>query len=323
MAVLGGIEFGGTKTVCVVGRPGEVLDEVRFATGDDPAATLRRCVEFFQQKGPLEAIGVGAFGPCDPDPSSPTYGFVTTTPKPGWTNFDVLGALRSGLPDVALAFDTDVNVAALGELEHGAGRGLNSLVYLTIGTGIGGGLIADGQLVHGLMHPEMGHIRIPRPMAEVAQFDGVCPYHGDCLEGVASGPALAARWGSPAQDIGVEDERHAAMWQLEAEYLAVALHAFVCTVSPQRIVVGGGVGQQEFLLSRVRGLLQVSLAGYIHEAAILSDIDSYVVPPLLGSQSGGIGAIELALRAHGEQMVPAQHLVSHESADPSDPVGAA
>lgn len=323
MAALGGIEFGGTKTVCVVGRPGEVQDEIRFATGDDPIATLNRCIEFFQEKGPLEAIGVGAFGPCDPDPASPTYGYVTTTPKPGWADFDVIGALRDGLPDVALAFDTDVNVATLGELEHGAGRGLNSLVYLTIGTGIGGGLIADGRLVHGLMHPEMGHIRIPRPVAEVEQFDGVCPYHGDCFEGVASGPALAARWGTPAQDIGLDDERHELMWQLEAEYLAVALHAFVCTVSPQRIVVGGGVGQQEALLSRARGLLQESLAGYIHEPAILDNIDTYVVPPLLGSQSGGIGAIELALRAQGGQMVPEQHLVSHETAGPADPVGAA
>lgn len=322
MAALGGIEFGGTKTVCVVGRPGEVQDEVRFATGDDPVATLARCVEFFQTRGPLDAIGVGAFGPCDPDPDSPTYGYVTTTPKPGWSDFDVIGALRAGLPGVALAFDTDVNVAALGELAHGAGRGLSSLVYLTIGTGIGGGLIADGELVHGLMHPEMGHIRIPRPASEVEQFSGVCPYHGDCFEGVASGPALAARWGSPAQEIGPDDDRHARMWALEAEYLAVALHSFVCTVSPQRIVVGGGVGQQEALLAQVRPLLQESLAGYIHEQAILDDIDTYVVPPSLGSQSGGIGAIELALRALGEHLVPQQQTAARETAGPADPVGA-
>lgn len=208
---LGGIEFGGTKTVCVVGTAGQVEDEVRFATGADPAANLATCVEFFRRYDDVAAVGVGAFGPCDPDPTSPTYGFVTTTPKPGWANVDVLGVLREGLPGVAMAFDTDVNVAALGELGHGAGKGLNSVVYLTTGTGIGGGLVADGHLVHGLLHPEMGHIPIPRPLAEIEVFAGVCPYHGDCLEGVASGPALAARWGSPAQDIGPDDDRYEVM----------------------------------------------------------------------------------------------------------------
>lgn len=317
---LGGIEFGGTKTVCVVGRPGDVADEIRFPTGDDPAATLARCVDFFQSHGPVEAIGVGAFGPCDPDPASPTYGYVTTTPKPGWADTDVIGTLRAGLPEAALAFDTDVNVAALGELEHGAAHGLDSVVYLTIGTGIGGGLIADGHLVHGLVHPEMGHIRIPRPVSEIELFAGVCPYHGDCFEGVASGPALAARWGTPAQDIDPEDDRFEAMWDLEAAYLALALHAFVCTVSPQRIVVGGGVGQQENLLRRARVLLQESLAGYINAPAILDDIDGYVVPPALGNQSGGIGAIDLALRALTGRTVPAQQQVSRQPAGPTDPV---
>lgn len=318
MTTLGGIEFGGTKTVCVVGSPGVVEAEERFPTGDDPAATLAACADFFLAAGDVSAIGVGAFGPCDPDPSSPTYGYVTTTPKPGWSNVDVVGALSAALPGVPIAFDTDVNVAALGELTHGAGRGLTSLVYLTVGTGIGGGLIADGHLVHGLVHPEMGHIRIPRPVAETENFAGVCPYHGDCLEGVAAGPALAARWGSPAQDIGPDDERYEPMWNLEAAYLAVALHAYVCTVSPQRIVVGGGVGEQEQLLRRVRPLLQESLAGYINSDAITDHIDDYVVPPALGNRSGGIGALELALRARAEQMVPEQ---STATDDRNDSVG--
>ena len=295
--MLGGIEFGGTKTVCVVGTAGTVTTETRFPTGSDPMANLQQCIEFFRAQGGVDAIGVGSFGPCDPDVDSPTYGFVTTTPKPGWSNFDVVGTLREGLPKTVLGFDTDVNVAALGELIHGAGRGLKSLVYLTIGTGVGGGLIADGHLIHGLVHPEMGHIRIRRPLAEEEQFAGVCPYHGDCLEGVASGPALAERWGTPAHEIGPDDVRYAPLWDLEASYVADALHTFVCTVSPQRIVLGGGVGQQPQLIDRVRPLLQRSLAGYIASPSILEHINEYVVPPSLGNQSGGIGAMELASRS--------------------------
>jgi fructokinase len=210
---------------------------------------------------------------------------------------DLLGGLRARLgPEVALSFDTDVNVAALGELAHGAGQGLGSLVYLTIGTGVGGGAVVDGRLVHGLVHPEMGHMRIPRTEAERARFAGVCPYHGDCFEGVGAGPALAVRWGSPAQDITPDDDRFDALWGLEAEYLATVLHAIVCVLSPQRIVVGGGVGAQPQLLERVRPRLQASLAGYIANPAIEEQIEQYVVPPALGAQSGGIGALELAAR---------------------------
>ena len=302
--MLGGIEFGGTKTVCVVGERGHVLDEVRFPTGDDPAANLARCADFFRSHGALEGLGVGAFGPCDPDPRSATYGTITTTPKPGWAGTDVLGSLAAALPGTVLAFDTDVNVAALGELVHGAGRGLHSLVYLTIGTGVGGGLVADGRLVHGLVHPEMGHIRLPRPPAESARFPGICPFHGDCFEGVAAGPALEARWGSPAQDIGVDDPRHAAMWELEARYLAAALHAYVCIVSPQRIVVGGGVGENDELLMRTRPLLRESLAGYVDHLAV--NRPDFVVTPALGNRSGAIGALELAYRAVVEAALPDQ-----------------
>ena len=297
MALLGGIEFGGTKTVCVVGGPGRLQQEARFPTGDDPDAAVERCVRFFTTHGPIAALGIGSFGPCDPNPDSATFGFVTTTPKPGWGSYDLLGALIAGLPGVPCAFDTDVNVAALGELVHGAGRGLSTLVYLTIGTGVGGGIIVDGRLVHGLVHPEVGHILVPRPESERRTFGGVCPYHGDCLEGIAAGPALAARWGSPAQDIGPDDERFSAMWELEARYTAAALHAIVCTVSPERIIVGGGVGGHEHHLSRLRPRLLDSLAGYVGHPWLIDGIDSYVVPPGLGSRSGGIGAIELAARA--------------------------
>lgn len=295
--LLGGIEFGGTKTVCVVGGRGQVEHEIRFPTGDRPEATVRMCAQFFADHGPIAALGIGSFGPCDPDPGSPTFGFVTTTPKPGWTQVDLLGALTQRLGGIAYGFDTDVNAAALGEVEHGAGRGLHSLVYLTIGTGVGGGAVVDGRLVHGLVHPEMGHLRVPRSESERRLFAGVCPYHGDCFEGVGAGPALAARWGSPAQDIGPHDDRFGPMWDLEADYLAATLHAIVCILSPQRIVLGGGVGEQQPLVQRVRPRLQASLTGYIHHPAILEQIDEYVVPPALGNRAGGIGALELAFRA--------------------------
>lgn len=298
MGLLGGIEFGGTKTVCVVGEePGVILAESRFPTGDQPEVTLASCIEFFQGQGQVDAIGAGSFGPCDPDRRSATFGYVTTTPKPGWANFPVVPRLAAAFPDIPIGFDTDVNVAALGELVHGAGKGLDSLVYLTIGTGVGGGAVVGGQLVHGLVHPEMGHFHLARPAEEQAVFPGVCPYHGDCLEGIAAGPALAARWGSPAQDIGPEDDRFEPMWQLEAQYVASALQALVCILSPQRIVIGGGVGQQEQLLQRVRPLLQEGLAGYVDNPAILTDIDNYVVAPGLGNQAGGVGALELAVRS--------------------------
>jgi fructokinase len=295
---LGGVEFGGTKTVCVIGRPGVVEVEARFPTAD-PTQVMDACAAFFTEHAPVAAIGLGSFGPCDPDPDSPTYGRVTTTPKPGWSDVDLLGGLRARLGSIPMAFDTDVNVAALGELAHGAGRGLRSLVYLTIGTGVGGGAVVDGRLVHGLVHPEMGHMRIARPEAERTAFAGVCPFHGDCLEGIGAGPALAARWGSPAQDITPDDPRYEAMWDLEADYLALGLHAIVCILSPQRIVVGGGVGGQDQLLARVRPRLQASLAGYVATPDILEDIESYVVTPGLGPQSGGVGALELAAQAAG------------------------
>lgn len=295
MALLGGIEFGGTKTVCVVAEdPTEIRAERRFPTGERPAATLAACVEFFREQGEIAAVGAGGFGPLDPNPTSATYGYVTTTPKPGWANTAVVTTLQAALGNIPIGFDTDVNVAALGELVHGAGRGLTSLVYLTIGTGIGGGAVVDGRLVHGLIHPEMGHFKVPRPATELARFPGVCPYHGDCLEGVAAGPALAARWGDPAQDIRPGDARYEPMWELESEYLASALQTLIAVLSPQRIVIGGGVGQQEQLLQRVRPRLVTNLAGYVQSPAITEHIDSYVVTPGLGNRSGGVGALELA-----------------------------
>jgi fructokinase len=298
--MLAGIESGGTKTICAVGpEPDRIVDRLRVPTGTDPQATLAAIADFIAGHAtaadPLTAVGIGSFGPCDPDPASATFGYVTATPKPGWRGVDVVGILRQllaerGLPDVPIRFDTDVNVAALAESRYGAGRGAASLVYLTVGTGIGGGAMVEGSLVHGLMHPEMGHVRIPRPSAEVAAFGGVCPYHGDCWEGVAAGPAIAARWGARAETL---PEDHPA-WTLEAEYLAVGLHAIVCMLSPHRIVLGGGVGALPHLVSRVGPLLQQSLAGYIAAPQIVDDVESYVVPTSMAGDAGVVGALALA-----------------------------
>lgn len=299
--LLGGIEAGGTKCVCVVGSgPGDIRAELRVPT-TTPGETLAAALHFFQAQqathGPLDALGIGSFGPVDLRPGSPRFGFITSTPKPGWADTDLVGVFRHGL-GVPVAFDTDVNAAALGEWRHGAARGLDTFLYLTVGTGIGGGALVNGRLLHGLVHPEMGHVRVVRD-DRLDSFAGACPFHGDCLEGLASGTALAARWGRPAQELPAE---HPA-WTLEAHYLAQALHSFVCTLSPQRIVMGGGVMDQPQVLPRVRHELQTLLHGYIQAPELLREIEAYVVPPALGRRAGALGALVLAERALAERAV--------------------
>ncbi len=286
-----GIEAGGTKFVCAAGTgPDDLRAETRFPT-TTPEETLARVVDFIRtvqrEHGEPAAIGVAAFGPLDPDPASPTYGHITTTPKPGWAHTDFLGALRRHF-DVPIAFDTDVNGAALGEWRWGAAQGLDTFIYLTIGTGIGGGGMARGNLLHGLLHPEMGHIRLSRdPQRD--PFAGICPFHGDCLEGLASGPAIEKRWGQKAETLPPD---HPA-WDLEADYLAQALHTFICTLSPQKIILGGGVMEQRHLFPRIRARVQASLNGYLQTPAILEDIEGYIVPPALGKRAGVLGALAL------------------------------
>lgn len=293
--LLGGVELGGTKCVAVVGRPPhEVAAHVRVPT-TTPAETLGALVSFFDEArrthGPVEAVGIGSFGPVDLDCASATYGTITSTPKPGWQGTDVVGVFRRVL-DVPVAFDTDVNAAAVGEWRHGAGQGLDPLLYVTVGTGIGGGAVVHGRPLHGALHPEMGHVRVPHDR-DVDPFDGACPFHRDCLEGLASGPALAMRWGQPAEMLPAD---HPA-WALEAQYLALALQGFVCTLSPKRIVVGGGVAAQPGLLPLVRRALEALLNGYV-QAPALAHMDEYVVAPALGDRAGVVGALELAARAH-------------------------
>jgi fructokinase len=291
MPLYGGIEAGGTKWVCAVAAgPDEVVAHTAFPT-TTPDETLGRAIEFFRQQPALAALGIGSFGPIDVADGSPTWGFITTTPKPHWANVDVVGAMRRAF-DLPIGWDTDVNAAAFGEYRWGAGQGLESLAYLTIGTGIGAGVMVNGALLHGLLHPELGHVLLPHDRAR-DPFDGVCPFHGDCLEGLAAGPALGKRWGQPAETLPAD---HPA-WELEAHYLALALVNLICTLSPQRIIMGGGVMQQPQMFPLIRREVAALLNGYLAAPALGPDSESYIVPPGLGTRSGMLGAIALAERA--------------------------
>jgi fructokinase len=288
----GGIEGGGTKFVCAIGSgPDTVQDEVRFPT-TTPDETIGQAIEFFRARdADLVAIGIASFGPVDLDPTSPTYGFITSTPKPGWASTDLAGTIQRAL-DLPVAFDTDVNGAALGEHRWGAAQALDTFLYLTIGTGIGGGGMVSGRRMHGLVHPEMGHILLPHDH-KADPFAGICPFHGDCLEGMASGPALQARWGQPAETLPSD---HPA-WPIQAHYLALALMNLICTLSPQRIILGGGVMKAPNLFPLIRAGVQELLNGYVQAPQILDRIEDYIVPPALGGRAGVLGAIALAASA--------------------------
>ncbi len=288
--IYGGIEAGGSKWVCATGTgPDDLEQTLTFAT-TDPEETIARAADFFSRNGAIAAIGIGSFGPIDIDRTSPTWGRITTTPKPGWAYTEVVAALRNAL-DLPIAFDTDVNAAALGEHRWGAAVGLETFCYITVGTGIGGGGIANGNLMHGLLHPEFGHMRIPHDRNR-DPFDGACPYHGDCFEGLASGDALRARWGRSAEEIADESA-----WLLEAEYLALGLQNVICTISPQKIILGGGVMKEPALLPHVRSRVQALASGYFDAPELGAAIDEYIVPPALGDRAGVLGALELARRA--------------------------
>ncbi len=292
----GGIEGGGTKFVCAIGNTqGKILNQTRFPT-TSPEATLQQAVDFFQQQTPvygkLKALGIACFGPLDPNPNSASYGYILPTPKPGWSNTNVVGKFEAAL-DLPIAFDTDVNGAALGEWHWGAAQGLDNFIYFTIGTGIGGGTMVEGHLLHGLLHPEMGHI--PLPHNRIADpFPGICPFHGDCFEGLASGTAMNQRWGQPAETLPPD---HPA-WELEAEYIALALQGFICTLSPQRIIIGGGVTQQPHLMAMIRNNTLARLNGYVQSEVVTGQINTYIVTPELASNAGICGAIALAKRKY-------------------------
>jgi fructokinase len=287
MSLFGGIECGGTSFVCAIGSgPTDIVTETRFAT-TTPTETLARAVAFFRSEGPISAVGIASFGPVDLDQSSKTYGYITTTPKPGWGGVDVVGYVGRELA-LPVGWDTDVNATALAEHRWGHAFGLDTFVYITVGTGIGGGALIEGRPMHGLVHPEMGHMRVPRDPND--GYLGCCAYHGDCREGLACGPAIRQRWGALPEEL---PDDHPA-WELEARYLASGLANIVLTLSPSRIVIGGGVMRRSVLLPLVRQGLLAQLANYVQASALVDDIDSYVIPPALGDRAGVLGAIALA-----------------------------
>ena len=265
--------------MCAVGSGPADLQTFEFPT-TQPAETIARAVEFFRARAPVAAVGIASFGPIDPNPGSPTFGYITSTPKKNWRNCDFAGTVGRAL-GAPIAFDTDVNGAALAEFHWGAARGLGNFIYVTVGTGIGGGAMLDGRLLHGRLHPEMGHVRIPHDGLR-DPFPGNCPYHGDCLEGLAAGPAIEARWGRPGHLL---PDGHAA-WDLEAEYLALGIVNWTCTLAPQRVILGGGVMERGELFPSVRVRVAELLNGYLEAPEI--------VPAELGVRAGVLGAIGLA-----------------------------
>ncbi len=282
------IEAGGTKFVCAVGHGPEDIEEVRFPT-TCPEETISRSIEFFidaqERKGKVNAIGIGTFGPADVNPESATFGHIKNTPKADWANTDLASPIRAALDGIPLAFETDVNAAAWGEGKWGSAKGLNDFIYITVGTGIGGGAVSNGKIVHGISHPEMGHLRIPRDES-VDPFGGCCPFHGDCLEGLASGTALQQRWSQNPSELPPE---HSA-WELQSSYLADAIINITLTLSPERFILGGGVMDQEHLFPMVRERVTSRLAKYIN----VPEPEKFIVPPGLGAQAGVLGSLALA-----------------------------
>ena len=277
--MIGAVEAGGTKIVCAVGTSPDDLVEERFPT-TTPAETLGRIIDFFSGKNP-SVIGIGTFGPADIDPDSPTFGHITNTPKPGWKDTDFVGPLKKAF-GVPVVFDTDVNGAAIGEGRWGAAKGIEDFIYITVGTGIGGGVISGGKVIHGRMHPEIGHLLLPHDK-EADPFAGSCPFHGDCFEGLASGPAIGKRWNMKGTDIPPDHEA----WPLHAHYMALACINLTLTLSPKMIILGGGVMEQQHLFPMINTRFAERLNGYVEAPAI--------VPPGLGNKSGILGAFAMAM----------------------------
>ena len=287
--LLGGIEAGGTKMVLGLGdEKGNILESRSLPTLT-PAETVPAMIDFFKNRG-IEALGIASFGPVDPDRNSPTYGFITKTPKLPWRDYPILPEMQKAL-NVPMGFDTDVNAAVLAEVELGSAKGARSCLYLTVGTGIGGGMYCEGKLVHGMQHPEWGHIPMD-VLPEDPVEKGFCPYHGNCPEGLASGPAMEKRWGMPGKEI---PPSHPA-WRLEAKYLGRLCATALMTFCPERVILGGGVMAQSALLPMVREETEKCLAGYM-TAAGFADLDHVIVTPALYPVSGLAGALLLAKEA--------------------------
>ncbi len=289
--LIGGIEAGGTKMVCAVGdENGVVKDRTSFPTRQ-PEETFADMIAYYRNWD-IQALGIGCFGPLDLNRQSRTYGYITKTPKPGWGNCDIVGAFKDAL-GVPVGFDTDVNGAVLGEVTWGAAKGLDSAIYITIGTGVGVGVYVNGGLLHGLVHPEGGHILLIRHPKDT--YEGKCPFHKNCVEGLAAGPSIEARWGKKAAELADRDE----VWEMEAYYIAQAITDYIFSYSPQKIILWGGVMHQEKLFGMVRKEVLNLLNGYVAHEMITEHIDQYIVPPALGEDPGIMGAIKLGLDALG------------------------
>ena len=289
---IGALEAGGTKMVCAIGNEkGEIFEKISIPT-KTPETTMPEMIQWFKAKK-IEALGIGCFGPIDPDKDSPTYGYITSTPKLAGKDYNIVGAFEECLC-CPVGFDTDVNGSALGEVTFGQAKGKKNIVYLTVGTGIGAGVYAEGKLLHGMLHPEAGHILMRR--REDDHYEGKCPYHKTCLEGLAAGPAIEERWGKKGIELQDRDE----VWDLEAYYLAQALTDYILILAPRLIILGGGVMHQEQLFTRIRSYVKEMLNGYI-KTKELEDIDHYIVPASLHDDQGIMGALELGRRAFEEK----------------------
>ncbi|WP_026526400.1 ROK family protein [Butyrivibrio sp. VCD2006] len=286
--LFGALEAGGTKMVCAIGNEnGEILEQVKFPT-EIPETTMPQIFEYFKGKD-IKALGIACFGPIDLIKESPTYGSITSTPKKGWSGYNIVNAAKEAL-GIPVGFDTDVNGSLLGEVTWGCAKGLSDAIYLTIGTGVGGGVISNGKLLHGMLHPEVGHIRLP--FAKNDPGKSVCPFHDNCFEGLAAGPSIQARWGKPAVELADKPE----VWEIESEYIATALMSYALILSPKKIILGGGVMHQEQLFSLVRKKFKELVNGYILTKE-MDDLDNYIVPASLNDNQGIMGAIKLAIDA--------------------------
>ena len=289
MKYYGSLEAGGTKMVCAIGdEQGNILERISIPTLE-PEKTMPAIIDFFKNKN-ISALGIGCFGPVDLDRKSATYGYITTTPKLPWKNYDIVGVCEKEL-GVPVGFDTDVNASALGEATWGCTKDLSNSIYITVGTGIGVGVIIDRKPYHGMLHPEGGHILLARHPQDPME-KGVCPYHELCLEGLASGPAIAARWGKPGAELADRKE----VWELEAYYLAQAICSYIMILSPERIIVGGGVSHQEQMMPMIRKEVERQMGGYI-QAKGMKDLDHYIVLPSLNDNQGIKGGLKLAMDA--------------------------
>ncbi len=288
---LGALEAGGTKMVCAIGdETGKIFEQISIPT-KTPEDTVPEMINYFRN-AQVEALGIGCFGPIDPDKRSKTYGYITSTPKLAWADYNIVGAFEKEL-NCPVGFDTDVNGSVLGEVTFGQAKGKSCVVYVTIGTGVGAGIYIEGKLLHGMLHPEAGHVMIQR--REGDDYQGKCPYHKTCLEGLAAGPAVEERWGKKAIELKERKE----VWDLEAYYIAQALSGYILTLSPEMIILGGGIMHQEQLFPMIRSYVKEMLGGYI-KTEELDNMESYIVPASLNDDQGIMGALELGRRALAE-----------------------